>query len=52
MTEKEAILVRHSVRNYKNQKIDADTGQHHRAGIDASIKKPLFKGFFDGFRFS
>ena len=25
MTEKEAILVRHSVRNYKNQKIDADT---------------------------
>ncbi len=34
MTEKEAILVRHSVRNYKNQKIDADTGQHHRMGVN------------------
>jgi len=34
MTEKEAILVRQSVRNYKNQKIDADTVREIQKKVD------------------
>ena len=34
MTEKEAIRVRHSVRNYKNQKIDADTVREIQKKVD------------------